>query len=88
MNEPVDVTPEGSVVKVFLTDEPKVDSVAPDLDALLAEATALRDSAVTKLMTGKPLTEDEARLMVGAQPPFIPDETPTTLEASNPEGTP
>jgi hypothetical protein len=65
MNEPVDVTPEGSVVKVFLTDEPKVDSVAPDLDGLVAGAAALRSSAITKLMTGQPLTEDEARTMVG-----------------------
>ena len=60
-----DITPEGSVVKVFLTDEPKVDSVTPDLDALLVEAAALRNSAVTTLMAGKPLTEDEARTMVG-----------------------
>jgi hypothetical protein len=64
MREPVDVTPEGSVAKVFLTDEPQVEFVGPDLDALLVEAAAVTNSAVTKLMTGQPLTEEEARTMV------------------------
>jgi hypothetical protein len=54
----------------------------------VAAREALRDSAVSKLVAGQSLTEDEARLMVGATPSFTPDDTASTLETPNPEGTP
>jgi hypothetical protein len=41
----------------------------------VAARQALRESAVSKLVGGQVLTEEEARLMVGAGPSFIPDVT-------------
>lgn len=54
----------------------------------VAERQALRDSAISKLTAGESLTQGEARLMVGASPSFTPDDSASTLEAPNPEGTP
>ncbi|MCA0217913.1 MAG: hypothetical protein LCH43_11235 [Actinobacteria bacterium] len=66
MTKPIDVTPEDSVVPVFLDRSPQVPVVSEGpLDALLAERTEAelaRSRAITKL-TELGLTEDEARAL-------------------------
>lgn len=42
-------------------------------DAVEEARQALRESAVVKLMTGQSSTEEDARLMVGAAPSFVPN---------------
>jgi len=60
-----DITPSGSKVRVYLDPTPLEPSTLDDLETQVAAETALRQSAFQKLMVGKPLTEDEARTMVG-----------------------
>lgn len=79
---------EGSVVRVYLREDEVSAANWVSISSIEKTREDLRDSAITKLMTGQPLTEDEARTMVGAPPSFIPDNTPATLETPNPEGTP
>lgn len=52
-----------------------------------AERQALRGSAISKLIAGQPLTEDEAKILVGAPPSFSPDDIASTVESPNQQGT-
>lgn len=62
----IDITPEESVVPVFLVEQPEpVYEEVPDLEAIAQQQQALRQSGVEKLM-GLGLTEEEARAIAGA----------------------
>lgn len=61
-----DITPGGSASPVYIDPTPlEPNGEVPDLDALLAANATLKATAMSKLMSGQPLTEDEARVMVG-----------------------
>lgn len=59
-----DITPDGSAAPVFLDESPRPPtSDAADLEALMAERAASRESALAKL-TALGLTDDEANALV------------------------
>lgn len=62
--DPEDITPEDSVVPVYLqATEPVEDTL--DLGAVIAAQAVLRASAVQKLIKRQALTQAEAELLVG-----------------------
>lgn len=61
-----EITPEDSVVPVFLdtaANEPIVEN--PDPTLIYPDYESLHTSAMQKLMQGQPLTEEEARAVIG-----------------------
>ncbi len=61
-----DITPDDSVAPVYLDSTPiDLGDVIAGLPALAEAIAALRETALAKLMAGEPLSEEEARTVIG-----------------------